>query len=103
MKARRRIPADTLRHLRNDLPVRDVIEVCLGLPSKEIEGVFRFLCPHCNEFNTATNPRTNLARCFRCQRNFNPIDLVMAAERCSFIDAVDILESDACRGGSPSE
>ena len=58
-----------------------LIKGALRLPSKEIEGFFRFLCPHCGEFNTATNPRTNLTRCFRCQRNFNPIDMVIAVER----------------------
>ncbi len=102
MRPRRRISAEQLRRLRNDLPIREVIERQLSLPSKEIEGIFRFLCPHCNEFNTATNPRTNLARCFRCQRNFNPIDIVMAVERCSFIDAVRILEARV-NGGAPAE
>ena len=62
------------------------------MPNKEIEGFFRFLCPLCREFNTATNPKTNLARCFRCKRNFNPIDLVMVVERCGFLDAVRFLE-----------
>ena len=38
---------------------------------------------------TATNPRTNLGRCFRCQRNFNPIDLVMVVKRYTFLQAVD--------------
>ena len=102
MRPRRRISAEQLRRLRNDLPIREVIERQLSLPSKEIEGIFRFLCPHCNEFNTATNPRTNFARCFRCQRNFNPIDIVMAVERCSFIDAVRILEARV-NGGPPAE
>jgi len=55
-------------------------------------GILRFLCPVCKEFETDTNPRTNLARCFRCERNINPIDLVMALERCSFLEAVTFLE-----------
>ncbi|MEK6621873.1 MAG: hypothetical protein AABZ13_05275 [Planctomycetota bacterium] len=29
--------------------------------SKHFEGYFRFLCPLCSEFHTATNPKTNLA------------------------------------------
>jgi hypothetical protein len=102
MRPRRRIPAEQLRRFRNKLPIRDVIEHQLALPSKEIDGIFRFLCPHCNEFNTATNPRTNLARCFRYQQNFNPIDIVMAVERCSFIDAVRVIEA-LVSGGSPPE
>ena len=44
------------------------------LPVKRSEGYFRFLCPLCGDFNTATNSRTNLARCFRCEKNFNPIE-----------------------------
>jgi DNA primase len=88
---RERFPSDLLRSLRNDIPINDLIRTRPDLPSKEREGFLRFLCPHCNEFHTATNPRTNLARCFRCQRNFNPIDLVMAIEACRFVDAVEIL------------
>ena len=55
-------------------------------------GYLRFLCPLCDDFHTATNPRTNLARCFRCQRNFNPIDLIMIVDRTSFLEAVGQLE-----------
>lgn len=84
-------PKETLRALRNDIPIEDVITHTLAIPAKHSEGWFRFLCPLCHEFHTATNPRTNLARCFRCQKNWNPIDLVMAATRCSFRDAVEIL------------
>ena len=101
MRPGRRIPAEHLRRLRNEIPIRAVIERVVQQSSKEIEGIFRFLCPNCNDFNTATNSRTNLARCFRCQRNFNAIDIVMAVERCSFVDAVRILERFV-RGGSPS-
>jgi DNA primase len=80
-----------LEALRNDIPVSRVIRFHLELPAKERDGLLRFLCPLCGEFHTATNPTTNLARCFRCKVNFNPIDLVMAVERCTFLDAVKIL------------
>jgi DNA primase len=86
-----RFPREILRSLRNEIPISELIRFRLDLPSKEREGFFRFLCPLCSEFNTATNPKTNLARCFRCRVNFNPIDMVMAVERCSFVDAVRIL------------
>jgi len=86
-----RFPNDFLRSLRNDIPINDLIRMRPDLPSKEREGYLRFLCPFCSEFHTATNPKTNLARCFRCRRNFNPIDLVMAVEACRFVDAVKIL------------
>ena len=42
----------------------------LQIPFKIRDGYFRFLCPLCNEFQTAVNPATNLARCFRCEKNF---------------------------------
>ena len=88
----RKITDAELRSLRNDVDITQLISR-LGIPSKRQEGYFRFLCPICHEFNTATNPRTNLARCFRCSKNFKPIDLVMTVEHVSFLDAVRILRS----------
>jgi hypothetical protein len=86
-----RFCSELLRALRNDIPIAQLIRFHLELPCKERDGLLRFLCPRCGEFHTATNPRTNLARCFHCGLNFNPIDLVMAVERCAFVDAVKIL------------
>jgi DNA primase len=80
-----------LTRLRNEIPISIVIEDVLEIPSKTIEGYFRFLCPLCNEFNTATNPKTNLARCFGCRKNFNPIDMVMVEKRVDFKEAVEYL------------
>jgi hypothetical protein len=73
------------------LPIDDLIRFHLDLEWKERDGYLRFLCPLCRDFHTATNLQTNLARCFRCGLNFNPIELVMAVERSSFVDAVNIL------------
>lgn len=86
------IPARHLRRLRNEIPVSELIEHHLHLPAKRRDGLLRFLCPQCGEFHTATNPNTNLARCFRCKLNFNPIDLVIAVHQCNFNDAVRFLE-----------
>ena len=86
-----RYSKEELRTLRNDVSIDVLIRDALDLPAKESEGYLRFLCPLCREFHTATNPRTNLARCFRCRRNFNPIDLVMVAEDLGFRQAVDYL------------
>jgi len=80
-----------LRRLRNDVDIGDLIADVLDLPTKISEGYLRFLCPLCSEFNTAVNPSTNLARCFRCQQNFNPIDMVMTVKGFSFLDAVAFL------------
>jgi DNA primase len=82
-----------LRRLRNEIPITLVIAEFLKLPTKVSEGYFRFLCPLCTEFITATNPKTNLARCFLCEKNFNPIDMVMVVKQISFSKAVDYLKS----------
>lgn len=86
----RTLSDECLRQIRNDIPVEDVIR-SLAIPAKESEGYLRFLCPICADFHTATNPRTNLARCFRCKQNFNPIDLVMTVRKVSFLQAVQYL------------
>jgi len=85
-----RYSKEFLRRIRNEIDIQEVVRA-LALPWKISDGYFRFLCPRCSEFNTATNPRTNLGRCFRCRRNFNPIDLVMAVRASSFLDAVEFL------------
>ena len=73
----KRFSSRELFKLRNNIPVDLLIRDHLQIPSKIRDGFFRFLCPLCNEFQTAVNPATNLARCFRCEKNFNTIDLVM--------------------------
>jgi len=80
-----------LRKLRNDIPIDRVIADILNQPNKVSEGYFRFPCPVCSEFTTAINPKTNLARCFSCRKNFNPIDMIMAVKTYSFVQAVDYL------------
>ena len=80
-----------LRRVRNDIEINVLIEHILQMEWRIRENHFRFLCPVCGEFNTATNPTTNLARCFCCQKNFNPIDLVMIYRRYAFTDAVRFL------------
>ncbi len=87
-----RFSKDELFRLRNHIPINDVIVHILDLPSKVRDGYLRFLCPRCSEFMTACNPKTNLARCFRCERNFNPIDMVMVVKACNFKDAVEFLQ-----------
>jgi hypothetical protein len=90
---KRRFTGGELFQLRNRIPVDWLIKEQLHIPSKVIEGIFRFLCPLCNEFQTATNPKTNLARCFLCEKNFNPIDLVMTVKNVGFVDSVKYLQT----------
>jgi hypothetical protein len=88
----KRYGKETLRSLRNGIPIAILIADILELPCKTADGYFRFLCPLCGGFDTATNPRTNLARCFTCQKNFNPIDITMSVKRQNFREAVQFLQ-----------
>ena len=80
-----------LRMLRNEILIDEVITNLMNLEVRNVRDRLRFRCPLCYNFHTATNHVTNLARCFDCQKNFNPIDLVMTVENCSFMDAVQLL------------
>lgn len=86
----KRISKAELYRLRNEVEIEALIRY-LEIPWKKSEGYFRFLCPLCLDFHTATHPRTNLARCFRCRQNFNPIDLLIVVCGMSFLDAVRYL------------
>jgi DNA primase len=87
-------PRYTRQHLfilRNHIPIDRVIEA-LSIPSSNQAGKYRFSCPVCNEQNTGVNPKTNLARCFNCEKNYNTIDLVMKVMNVSFLQSVTYLE-----------
>lgn len=90
--AKPRFSSETLYHLRNHIPIDLLIRESLKIPSRTLEGYFRFLCPLCSGYNTATNPDTNLARCFSCNKNFNTIDLVMLIRQLDFIQSVHYLK-----------
>ena len=81
-----------LHALRNDIAIDALIEKALCIPSRIAEGYFRFLCPLCKQFDTAVNPKTNLARCFRCGENFNTIDLVITTRKLDFVESVRFLQ-----------
>jgi len=81
-----------LKRLRNDIDI-DLVIKRLRLETRNSQKIFRFRCPLCHGFHTATNPKTNLARCFDCRINFNPIDLVMAASARSFVQTVEFLKT----------
>ena len=88
---KRRFSAQQLYQLRNSIPIDVLIEQKLLIPCKHSEGFFRFLCPLCGEFQTATMKKTNLARCFRCEKNFNTIDMVMLCTNTDFVESVNFL------------
>lgn len=89
---KKRFSAEELHELRNDIPIGALITDVLLIPSKTSDGFFRFLCPKCHEFQTSVKHTTNLARCFRCERNFNTIEIMMAAKDVGFIESVTCLK-----------
>lgn len=86
------ISKEHLFKLRNKIPINDAIIRILSLEHRFREGHLRFLCPVCHDLHTSTKKDTNLARCFRCKKNFNPIDLVMVVQGKNFGEAVRFLE-----------
>ena len=81
-----------LFEVRNYIPIDILIKEKLMIPCKISEGYFRFLCPVCKEFQTATKSKTNLGRCFRCSKNYNTIDMVMASTPLDFVKSVKMLQ-----------
>ena len=87
MSITERISAEDLRAMRNEILIETLITRKLRIPHKYETGHLRFLCPECRYRHTDINRETNLARCFRCERNYNPIDLVMAELDYEFLTA----------------
>lgn len=54
-----------LFRVRNEIDIDWLINEKLNL-ERQFNGAWRFRCPLCREFNTATQKKTNLARCFSC-------------------------------------
>ncbi len=88
----KRFSKHELFKLRNNIDINMLINKILKIPSKISEGHLRFLCPICSESNTATKRKTNLARCFRCERNFNTIEMVMETRNVDFIQSCQFLQ-----------
>jgi hypothetical protein len=91
--ANRCFSSSLLYALRNEISVQMLIEKTLCIPCQVTKGCFRFLCPLCSGFDTAVNPKTNLARCFQCEKNYNTIDLVMLTRQTDFVQSVKFLQS----------
>jgi DNA primase len=89
----RRFSPNELSFLRNRIPVDRVIENLLELPTRRNHDKLSFACPVCGGFDTSINTSHNLARCFACRKNFNPIELVMHHLHVGFVDSVKWLKS----------
>jgi len=81
-----------LYHLRNDVDINWLITEKLQL-QRRFDKIWRFQCPLCGQFNTATQVKNNLARCFDCSKNFNTIDLVVYSKKLNFAPSVQFLEN----------
>ena len=81
-----------LFQVRNKIDINWLINEKLNL-ERQFNGVWRFRCPLCQQFNTATQKKTNLGRCFCCQQNFNTIDLVIYTKKINFVPSVQWLLS----------
>lgn len=88
-----RFSRSELINIRNGIDIKQVIENLLKIPAKTSEGSYRFLCPKCQEMLASVNTETNLSRCFRCNKNFNTIELVMEAKKLTFVDSVKLLKN----------
>ena len=81
-----------LFQIRNDIDIDWLINEKLQL-ERQFKSIWRFQCPVCQQFNTATQKKNNLARCFSCQKNFNTIDLVIYSKKINFVPGVQFLLS----------
>jgi hypothetical protein len=85
-----RFTKQQLIEIRNKIDIDWLIKEKLYLQQK-YNRLWRFCCPICQQFNTATQKKTNLARCFNCEKNFNTIDLVIYTKKLNFEPAVNWL------------
>ena len=79
-----------LFQVRNEIDIDWLINEKLSI-ERQFNGAWRFRCPLCQELNTATQKKTNLARCFSCQKNFNTIDIVIYTKKINFVPSVRLL------------
>lgn len=85
------IRKEHLRSLRDDVAITNVLEA-LGIPIARRGQRVTFRCPDCRRHDTAISEHRNLGHCFRCHARFNTIDLVIAEEECTFLEAVELLD-----------
>ena len=81
-----------LFQVRNEIDIDWLINEKLSI-ERQFNGAWRFRCPLCQGLNTATQKKTNLARCFSCQKNFNTIDIVIYTKKINFVPSVRFLLS----------
>jgi hypothetical protein len=83
---------EELYELRNQVEIRGLLTQIFEIESKILEQGLRYRCPSCKTFEVGINPNVNLCRCFKCNRNFNPIDFAMVHKEISFVESVKLLK-----------
>ena len=86
-----RFSDEELYEFRNKISLLSLLQF-LGVETKLDGEILIFSCPSCGGYRTGINPKANMCRCFYCDRNFNPIELVMAQRKCTFVESVKFLK-----------
>lgn len=89
----RRFSPGELSFSRNRVLIDGVIENLNGFPRQKTNSKTPFACPMFGGFDTSINSVHNLARCFSCRQNFNPVEFVMHQLKISFVDSVKWIKS----------
>ena len=84
------IDALTLQYLRNQINLKS-LAYQLGIQMKIKGNQCWFVCPRCGKMKASFQKNQNLARCFKCNIRYNPIDLVMTRLNMNFKEAVMFL------------
>ena len=80
-----------LYELRNRILLLRLLEL-LSVQTKLDGEILIFSCPSCGGYRTGINPQANMCRCFYCAKNFNPIELVVAQRKSTFVESVKFLK-----------
>lgn len=86
-----RFSDEELYELRNKVSLLSLLKL-VGVETKLDGEILIFSCPSCGGYRTGINPQANMCRCFYCAKNFNPIELVMAQRKSTFVESVKFLK-----------
>jgi hypothetical protein len=79
-----------LEGIRNRISLKGLASY-LGIQIKIKDNQCWFVCPRCAKMKASFQKNHNLARCWKCNIRYNPIELVMAHCNMNFKEAVMFL------------
>lgn len=79
-----------LEDIRNQINLKSLASH-LGIQMKIKDNQRWFVCPKCTKMKASFQKNQNLARCWKCNIRYNPIELVMAHFNMNFREAVMFL------------